>query len=356
MSKVTSIREQKALTYAVLIALVGGALFLRPFFGLIVVAMIFAFLYSPLYNWFQKRFKNDNTAASVTLVVSILTLVIPLVIVIALTIGQATIIVSDVGESFGGSNPSQFLQNSLDSLNSFLSDVTGNDVLITEQDVWDKVSGYATVLAGFVLDLLQGWVGSIGSIVTNVILYVYVFMAVLLHQKKLIGLFHSLVPLNKDIRDLYLTRTGEMTKGMVRGQFVIALCQGVTSATTLYFAGVPYFIFWVVLLSFMSLIPLGGGIITIPLGIARVLLGDIWQGVFILLGHFLIVTNIDNVLRPALVPKTVRFNAALTLLAVFAGIGMFGFLGIVIGPIIMILILTTLETYQKTQQVTENIR
>ncbi len=57
------------------------------------------------------------------------------------------------------------------------------------------------------------------------------------------------------------------------------------------------------------------------------------------------VTNIDNVLRPILVPRAARLDSALMLLAVFSGITMFGFLGIVIGPVLMIVIVTTVSVY-----------
>ena len=61
--------------------------------------------------------------------------------------------------------------------------------------------------------------------------------------------------------------------------------------------------------------------------------------------HLIVVTNIDNFLRPILVPRDARLNSALMLLAVFAGIGMFGFWGIVIGPVLMIIIVTTIDVY-----------
>jgi len=51
------------------------------------------------------------------------------------------------------------------------------------------------------------------------------------------------------------------------------------------------------------------------------------------------------VLRPQLVPKTARLDPALTILSVFAGLKMFGFLGIVIGPVIMIILVTTIQEY-----------
>ena len=68
-------------------------------------------------------------------------------------------------------------------------------------------------------------------------------------------------------------------------------------------------------------------------------------GIFVIAFHIVVVTNIDNVLRPILVPREAKLDPALMLLSVFAGITMFGFLGIVIGPVVMIVIVTTISVY-----------
>src|SRR5690606_26005164 len=116
---------------------------------------------------------------------------------------------------------------------------------------------------------------------------------------------------------------GAMTKGMVKGQFTIALAQGITSAIILTIAGLPYGAFFALILSFLSIIPLGAGIVTLPIGFVMILLGNWWQGILIIVGHLFVVTNIDNVLRPMLVPKKAAMNPALLLLSVFAGIAAF---------------------------------
>src|SRR5690606_32263144 len=66
---------------------------------------------------------------------------------------------------------------------------------------------------------------------------------------------------------------------------------------------------------------------------------------FVVLFHVLGITNIDNFLRPILVPREARLDPALMLLAVFSGIAMFGFWGIVLGPVLMIIIVTTISVY-----------
>src|ERR1700743_3532735 len=73
--------------------------------------------------------------------------------------------------------------------------------------------------------------------------------------------------------------------------------------------------------------------------------GNVFGGACVVLFHLLVVTNIDNFLRPVLVPRDARLNSALMLLSVFAGITMFGPWGIVIGPVLMILIVTTIDVY-----------
>jgi predicted PurR-regulated permease PerM len=174
---------------------------------------------------------------------------------------------------------------------------------------------------------------------------VFIFISFLKNQDKLVEIIHKLNPLQPSITDLYLGKMKAMTKAMVKGQFTIAMMQGLVDAALLFIVGYKYFVFWLVLITFLSIIPLGGGIIVLPVGIVMLLTGHIWQGILLIVGHLIIVTNIDNVIRPRFVPKEASLDSALTILSVFAGIAMFGFLGIVIGPVLMILIVTTIQVY-----------
>ena len=85
--------------------------------------------------------------------------------------------------------------------------------------------------------------------------------------------------------------------------------------------------------------------IGVPIGIIQIILGNVWQGVVILLGYILVVTNIDYLLRPRLVSRETQINSALVLLSMFGGLKLFGFLGVIYGPVIMIFLITTIEIY-----------
>lgn len=198
----------------------------------------------------------------------------------------------------------------------------------------------------WLLHFLRDAAGSLAGVITSAIIFVYVFVALLVNREKLRTLIGQLNPLGEDVTDLYLQKMGSMVRGTVNGQFVIAACQGVAGAASIYIAGFHHgFFIFAIVLTALSIIPLGGGIVTIPFGIGMIFYGNIAGGIFVLLWHLLVVTNIDNVLRPILVPRDARLNSALMLLSVFAGITMFGPWGIIIGPVLMILIVTTIDVY-----------
>jgi predicted PurR-regulated permease PerM len=95
----------------------------------------------------------------------------------------------------------------------------------------------------------------------------------------------------------------------------------------------------------MAVLPMGVNALTIPVGIVHFLLGNTWQGVVIIALSLLLVSQIDNVIRPRLVSKEAYLNPALVLLAAFGGLSLFGFLGVIYGPIIVIFFVTTIEIY-----------
>ena len=193
---------------------------------------------------------------------------------------------------------------------------------------------------------MQGAAGGVVGGITAAILFIYVFISLLTNKEAVQRLIRQLNPLGEEVTDLYLAKMGAMVDGTVRGQFIIAVCQGVAGAISIYIAGFHdgFFIF-AIILSALSVIPLGSGIITIPFGIGMILFGNVFGGIFVIVFHIIVVTNIDNFLRPILVPREARLDSALMLLSVFAGIAMFGAFGIVIGPVLMIVIVTTISVY-----------
>lgn len=340
-----SLNQRRALPIAFIFSLIIGFLLISDYIIVIFLSLIAAVIFYPLYQRILKKTNRVGLSATLTFITTLVVIIIPLIITIIFTITEIERMINDLSNMSQGTSLSDVSTQILDRVNAFLGSVTNGNLYISPEKLQEAIMSFTSSLANFFLDILTSSFSGIANFITQFILYIFLFTAVLTHTDTLKRAFRAINPLGNKTSEVYLQRAGEMTKGAVGGQFVIALCQGVVEAAVLYIAGLDYFFFFALILTLLSIIPLGGGILAIPIGIIMILVGNVWQGVFVLAMHFLVITNIDNILRPRLIPKSVRMNSALMLLSVFGGLKWFGFLGIVIGPVIMILVLTTIQLY-----------
>ena len=340
-----TLTQKRALAVATAIAIVFGAYFLRGYFILVVVAAVAAYLFSPLYTRLNRRM-STGLSATLTLLAAFAAVIVPLGLCVFLAVVQITTMVERVAVWVQRTDLSALGDQTLKWVNEALARVPFVDVTVTPDSLRDSMTTVAQEVGKWLLGILQGAAGGAFGAITAAILFLYVFISLLTNRDKVRLLIRRLNPLGEEITDLYMSKMGAMVKGTVMGQFVIAVCQGVAGAASIYIAGFHQgFFLFAVLLSALSVIPLGSGIVTIPFGIGMILFGNVFGGVFVIVFHIIVVTNIDNLLRPILVPREARLDPALMLLAVFAGLTMFGAWGIVIGPVLMIVIVTTISVY-----------
>jgi predicted PurR-regulated permease PerM len=340
-----TLTQKRALAVCTLVAIAFGAYFLRGYFILVVVAAVAAYLFTPLYNWLNKRL-STGLSATITLLAVVASVIIPIGLLIFLATVQITHMIRSVAAWMSHTDLSTLGERTLQFVNEMLARLPFAHITVTTEMLQSRMTTVAQKAGEWGLHVLQGAAGGIIGAVTASIIFLYVFISMLVNREQLQLLIQRLNPLGEEVTDLYLGKIGAMVRGTVRGQFIIALCQGVAGAASIYIAGFHdgFFIF-AILLTALSVIPLGGGIVTIPFGIGMALFGNVPGGLFIVVFHLIVVTNIDNFLRPILVPREARLDPALMLLAVFSGIAMFGFWGIIIGPVLMIVIVTTISVY-----------
>ncbi len=139
-----------------------------------------------------------------------------------------------------------------------------------------------------------------------------------------------------------------MIKAMFKGTFVIAISQGLAMGFVFWLAGVPYVMVLTLASMFLSLVPLiGVSLVAWPVGIILIGSGSVWRGVFIIAAFLIFVAQIDTFLRPRLVPKGAQLNPALVIVSVLGGLGVLGLVGALYGPVVMILLVTSIDVYSK---------
>ena len=350
MNKKLDSSQTRVLSVATIIAVIVIVIIFRTFAVAIISACIAAFIFYPIQKWFEKKLKNTTRATTLTIVSSFLLVFVPLLFVLFLSVKQVEIMIADVSQLLNSNR--EFLNGDvlLSRLNDFLAGLTDGRVQLTMDQVQGAVLNAIKSFSEAFLNIVTSSAGGVFASFTSIIIFIYVYAALLVNGKSVLKMIEKLNPLGKDITKIYMSRAGSMTKSMVVVQVVVAIVQGLLGAISLKIAGLDYFVFFAVILSVLSIIPLGGGILTIPIGFVMLALGNISGGIIVLLTHFIIVSNIDNVLRAKLLSKDLRLHGALTIISVLSGVSLFGFIGLIIGPVLMILAVTTIDMYLDFKQ------
>ena len=340
-----TLSQKRALAIATAIALLFGAYFLRRYLILVVIAAIVAYLFTPVHNRLRTRF-SAGLATTLTVLAALATVVVPLSLLITVATFQVSRMLVGLADWAKTADLNALGDRGVELVNGLLGKLPFDTPPITPDSLRAPVVTAAQNVGEWLLRTLQGAAGGAIGFITAAIIFLYVLISLLSNRAEVLMLIRRLNPLGVEVTDLYLAKMGAMVRGAVRGQFIIAVIQGTLGAISIYIAGFhdAFFIIAIFLIA-LSLIPLGSGIVTIPFGIGMMIFGNVAGGAFVVLFHLIGITNIDNFLRPILVPKEAKLDSALMLLSVFSGIAMFGFFGIVLGPVLMIMIVTTISVY-----------
>ena len=247
-----------------------------------MVAAVVAYLFGPLYNRLNKRM-GTGLSATLTLLAAFASVIVPVGLIVLIAVVQITEMVKSVAVWVEKTDMSTLGDKTLKFVNELLARVPFADVTVTPDMLRKAMTTVAQNGGEWLLHILQGAAGGLIGGITAAILFLYVFISLLTNKDAVQRLIRQLNPLGEEVTDLYLAKMGAMVNGTVRGQFIIAVCQGVAGAISIYIAGFHdgFFIF-AILLSALSVIPLGSGVITIPFGIGMMLFGNVFGGIFVI--------------------------------------------------------------------------
>lgn len=186
---------------------------------------------------------------------------------------------------------------------------------------------------------------TLGTLVTIIVLYFILFF-MLTQGRMMESKFYEWAPL-KDENILLLRKDlNKMVLSNAIGIPLIALAQGIVGLIGYLLIGVPEPFFWFIITAFTALLPVvGAALAYIPLALLLFAGGDTVRG-FIVLGFGLgIIGSVDNIFRFWLAKKLGDVHPLITVFGVIIGVNMFGFIGIIFGPILISLFLIMIRIY-----------
>lgn len=319
---------------------------LSPYLGVIALAVVTVVMLKPAYDWFLGRDwirGRTRWATTLTLVSFILIIIIPIIVIGFLLISQS----GQLLENIASSDVDLSLQNLLTKVEELLDQIPAlRDIEIDPEKVAQALIGLGTLVLSALANLAISLGTSLPSLFIGAIVFLVVVATLLPTLDDLESRAQELSPLDVNVTQIYLLKTQEMIMSVIKGVFLLAIIQGLIMGVFYWLAGVPFTIFWTLLSMAFAILPVVGiSFIVLPMAAIFLLTGDTTSAILILIGFYVFVNPTDLTLRPRLVSKEAYLNFTLMLLALFGGLALGGLLGMIYGPVIMILFITTIDIY-----------
>ncbi len=340
----------KSLTKPFLILLLGlviiGCYFVfKPFLTDILVAAILVSIFYTPYLKLTKFLKGRQNLAALLMCLFLVMLIIIPTVRLVIYAGQESVNAYAQAVNF-------FNDHSVDGVlqPSALPDKLFGVMDITQYydneafknvflDVLEKSSNW--LLSGATI-LVKGTTSFVVSLFIIIVTMFFFFV----DGKKMMERLMYLSPLpNAYDREIF-QKFRAVSYTTILSTFVTAGAQGVIGAIGFAIVGFPAFLAGVVV-ALLSLLPyLGSMIFYVPVGLYYLMVGKIWQGIFVLLWGAVIIGNVDNIIRAYMIKGKAQVNPIFVVFSILGGIALFGFWGVVLGPLVISIAVTIFHIYE----------
>jgi predicted PurR-regulated permease PerM len=317
---------------------------ISPFIIPAIIAMAFCSLLYPLHKKVLKICKQRNNLASlISTLFIIIIFVIPASILISLLANQLT-----------------HLYNSVEPIIYKISHSTENEILseLNKFKFFHFLKSYnvdwISILmtsGNKILSLLSVLINNISQsifqFIVNLLITFFCMFYFFRDGNKLLSYLETISPLQKEHEEKLFNNFTKISRATVKGTLLIGALQGSLGAITLLLFGVKTWLLWGFIMIICSIIPvIGAWVVLVPISIFFMIKGSFWSGVSIFLISTLIISNVDNLIRPYLVGKEAKMHDLMIFFSTLGGIAMFGVMGFIIGPVIASLFIALLSIYK----------
>jgi predicted PurR-regulated permease PerM len=338
-----SSRERFAqLLFYALILIIGYLtyLILSPFLASLAWAAVFAMMFHGVHTELSPRIGPTRSALAVTLMAAVL-IVAPAVMLVSVIAREVPQVI-DYVQQMSLDAPDRINQLWEVARRRSPFPLPEDPALVLREGV-QRVLTFLAPRAGAVVADLFATLGS---------LFVMLFsMFFLVRDGHTLGRqVRDLLPLPEDERDRLMRDTRDLVIASVGAGLLVAATQGAVGGLAFWLLGIQAPVIWGAVMGVCSLIPLvGAALIWVPTALWLLLSGEIVRGVILAIVGVLGISMADNVLRPLLLAGRTSASGLVVFLGLLGGAGAFGFIGLVLGPIILVTAGSLLKVFSRPE-------
>jgi len=335
------------LLFAFLVLLV-----IMPFLHPILWAIIFSLVTYPVHLRLSNFLRNATVSSLLITSAVALFIVIPVFLIGLVAVRQSIEITKTLA---------YYVQNhTMTDLLHYIYKVPFTDRLLTE-DMLQKLYTYAqsdefrssitsylgkiTQKAG---EIFTSMLLATGSVIFKSFVFLISLFFILRDGKKFIQFFERFLPMYKE--DLYeiLLTIYKTILAVVYGSIGVAILQAILGFIAYTIVGINYSLVWALLTFIASFVPpFGTGFVWFPIAVYTFLSKGFFYGIFMLLWGFVVISTVDNIIRPMIMKKGINMPYIVLFFSTVGGILTFGFIGLFLGPLVFTVLFSLAVIYER---------
>jgi predicted PurR-regulated permease PerM len=319
---------------------------LQPFLAAILTSMILAYILHPVYTRVNKHITNKNAAAITTALITILVLGVPTILLLSSLVEEADVIylqarqvISDSPVFGAGCVPDS--QDTLCAASSYINN------FLQDSAVKFYLKDFFAKATDFILKQASSLIFSLPKLLLNIFVALFTMFYLFKEGRGIIDKITQLLPFRLHHQKEIMNQIDEITSAVIYGAIIIAVMQGTLGGILFWIFGISSPVFWGLVMILFAFIPfVGASLIWFPAAVIQIAIGNIWAGIGILIGGF-IISWLDNLIKPKIIGSKAGIHPVLVLIGVLGGIAFFGLVGGILGPLVLALFITFLKIYHR---------
>ncbi|WP_316810596.1 AI-2E family transporter [Pedobacter heparinus] len=311
---------------------------LQGIFGSILSTLVLFTILRPGFIYMvDVKGMNKSFSAILLLMVSVVVIVLPFYALSAMVIEKIAELQND---------PIYF-KNLVFKLKHLIP--VGDDVQKLVGDGLKKAGTWAT-------ELFPSLISGAFNIVLGLLLMYFLLYFMLVERERFENALIKYAPFRAQNAQRFAEEMRNTTYANVLGQGFIALVQGSLLSLCFFVLGYTDPVFWGVITTFISFVPvLGPPVVFVPAALIQIANGNNFAGWAMLIFGFVVIINIDNVLRFIIAKKVGNIHPIITVIGVVIGIPLFGILGLVFGPLLLSYFILLIKIYETSAMASERL-
>lgn len=327
------------LIFLIILVMLACYLIFKPFLIEILAATILVSVFYTPYQWLVKKFHGrKNLASLIMCLLIILIVIIPAINLIIYGAQKSVIAYTDTINFLNRSDLDGIIKDNIFQKANLLG-IDRENLKVFILDIAKKSSNWF-------VDGAKSLVKGTTNFFISLIIIIFTMFFFFVDGERMLEKIMYWTPLpNKYDREIF-KKFRDVSYSTMVSTFVTAIAQGLLGAVGFIVIGLPAF-FAGILMVFLSLLPyIGSAFVWFPVGIYLLIVGKIWQGIFLLIWGGVVVSMVDNLIRAYIIKGKAQVHPIFIILSILGGISLFGFWGLFLGPLIISITVTILHIYE----------